>query len=146
MKSIGHVYFNGMATSNRVNDMDGPPPKRSKPNFDAFKVLLYSRLIFFLFFEFQTLLFSIDLNIVQFVDCSTFCVFTVISIDKNRRRRIKELQVEKKTTENCAAAIGIRHPKRLLKIVLVPFFLLVFLFTNRLPPQPFSLKHHLIIL
>ena len=31
-------YFNGMATSNRVNDMDGPPPKRSKPNFDAFKV------------------------------------------------------------------------------------------------------------
>lgn len=95
MKSIGHVYFNGMATSNRVNDMDGPPPKRSKPNFDAFKVLLYSRLIFFCFFEFQTL-FSIDLNIVQFVDCSTFCVFTVISIDKNRRRRIKELQVEKK--------------------------------------------------
>ena len=83
-----------------------------------------------LFFEFQTL-FSIDLNIVQFVDCSTFCVFTVISIAKNRRRRIKDLQVERRT-ENCAAAIGIRHPKRLLKIIFVPFFLLVFFFCSRI--------------
>ena len=80
-----------------------------------------------MFFEFQTL-FSIDLNIVQFVDCSTFCVFTVISIAKNRRRRIKDLQVERRT-ENCAAAIGIRHPKRLLKIIFVRFFLLVFFFS-----------------